>query len=91
MAPLGPFGHVVSPFAKAGRCYAQTWSRYLGGESADLPVVFPDPTPADHALMDQVLVSAFRVIRGLPDVEVQEFIDDALVQSGLVGSVPAEA
>ena len=79
MAPLGPFGHVVSPFAKAGRFYAQTWSRYLGGESADLPVVFPNPTLAAHALMDQVLVSVFRVIRGLPDVEVFEAIEREVI------------
>ena len=79
MAPLGPFGHAVSPFAKAGRFYAQTWSRYLGGESADLPVVFPNPTLAAHALMDQVLVSVFRVIRGLPDVEVFEAIEREVI------------
>jgi hypothetical protein len=79
MAPLGPFGHVVSPFAKAGRFYAQVWARYLGGESADLPVVFPNPTLAAHALMDEVLVSVFRVIRGLPDVEVFEAIEREVI------------
>lgn len=75
MTPPGPLGHVVSPLAKTARFYAQTWTRYLGGESPDLPVVFPNPTLAAHALMDQVLVSVFRVVRGVPGVEVFESIE----------------
>ena len=70
MAPVGPLGHVVNPFVKTGRFYAQTWARYLGGESADLPVVFPSPSLAAHALLDEALVTVFRAIRGVPGIEV---------------------
>ena len=51
------------------------WSRYLGGESADLPVVRPTPSLAVHALLDEVLVSVFRVFRKLPDAEVFERVE----------------
>jgi len=75
MPSLGPLGHFVGPFARTGRFYAQAWSRYLGGESADLPVVRPTLSLAAHALLDEVLVSVFRVFRGLPDAEVFEKIE----------------
>ena len=70
-----PLGHIVGPFVRTGRFYAQVWSRYLGGESADLPVVRPTPSLAVHALLDEVLVSVFRVFRKLPDAEVFERVE----------------
>lgn len=69
---LGPLGHIVGPFARAGRFYAQVWSRYLGDQPSDLPVVRPTPTLAVHALMDEVLVAGFRLFRGMPGPEVFE-------------------
>ncbi|WP_099020554.1 alpha/beta hydrolase family protein [Mycolicibacterium palauense] len=74
-AGLAPFGHVVGPFARAGRFYAQTWTRYLGGESTDLPVVRPSPVLAAHALLDEVVVTAFRAFRGFPEQEVFDRVD----------------
>lgn len=70
-----PLPHIVGPFARAGRFYAQTWTRYLGGESVDLPVVRPSPMLAAHALLDEVVVTAFRMFRGFPEPEVFDAID----------------
>ncbi len=72
---LGPLGHIVGPFARTGRFYAHAWSRYLGDQPADLPVVRPTLTLAAHALLDEVLVTGFRLVRGFPEQEVFESIE----------------
>ncbi|MDY6997688.1 MAG: hypothetical protein SW019_13890 [Actinomycetota bacterium] len=72
----GSLAQVVGPFARAGRFYAQTWTRYLGGESVDhLPVVRPSPVLAAHALLDEVVVTAFRAFRGFPELEVFQRVE----------------
>ncbi|MBX7435068.1 hypothetical protein JDV09_23645 [Mycobacterium sp. Y57] len=70
-----PLAHVVGPFARSGRFYAQAWTRYLGGESTDLPVVRPSPMLAGHALLDEVVVTAFRMFRRFPEPEVFEAVE----------------
>lgn len=77
---LGLLGNIVGPFARTGRYYTRSWSHYLGGNEADgneadLPVVRPTLTLAAHALLDEVLVAGFRMVRRLPEPEVFERVE----------------
>jgi hypothetical protein len=86
MTGLGPLGYIVGPFARTGRFYAQVWSRYLGGESADLPVVRPTPRSSKRVEREVEAALEFYDQHGWLANP-----DDGLVQSGLVDRRAVEA
>lgn len=76
---VGPLGQIVSPFARTGRYYAQSWWHYLGGQPSDLPVNRPTLALAAEALLDEVVVTGFRLIRRFPEPEVFARIEREVV------------
>jgi hypothetical protein len=72
---VGPLGHILRPFARTGRYYAQSWWRYLGGQPSDLPVARPTLALAANALLDEVVVTGFRMVRQFPEPHVFERIE----------------
>lgn len=68
----GALDHVVRPLRRTGRFYARTWQGYLGEHRDELPVARPTVALALQALRDEIVLSGFRVIRPLGDVEVFE-------------------
>lgn len=72
---------MVSPLAKTGRYYAQTWRHFLGGPSSGLPVARPTLTLAAEALVDEVVMTGFRLFRRVPGPEVFERIRTEVAQA----------
>lgn len=56
------------PLSRTGRFYGRTWRRYLARSSgAELPVARPTAAIAGHALVDEVLLAGFRMLRPVGD------------------------
>jgi hypothetical protein len=72
---IGPLGHIVRPFARTGRYYAQSWWDYLGGRPRDLPVARPTLALAAQALLDEVVLAGFRMVRRASELHVFERIE----------------
>lgn len=74
-------GQMVSPLAKTGRYYAQSWMRYLGGPSTGIPVARPTLALAAEALIDEVVLTGFRMFRSMPGPEVFERIQHEVAEA----------
>lgn len=57
-----PLPDVVTPFSRAGGFYAKAWRRYLLRSRGDIPVARPTAALAGHALLDEVMLTAFRML-----------------------------
>jgi hypothetical protein len=53
----------IAPFPRAGAYYARAWRRYLSRREGDIPVARPTVALAGNALLDELLLAAFRVVR----------------------------
>jgi len=53
---------VVTPFSRAGGFYAKAWRRYVFRSRGDVPVARPTAALAGHALLDEAMLAAFRLV-----------------------------
>jgi pimeloyl-ACP methyl ester carboxylesterase len=72
---VGAVGRIIGPFFKTGRYYTESWWNYLHGPSSGLPVARPTLTLAAEALVDEVVLAGFRMIRRFPGPETFERIE----------------
>lgn len=71
-----PVRHIVTPFARAGRFYAQSWQDYLGRQATELPVARPTLALAAQAFIDEFVMMSFRLVRRMGDPQGFDRIED---------------
>ena len=52
----------IAPFSRTGGYYAKSWWRFVRPKRTTVPAVRPTASLAGHALLDEVLLTGFRVI-----------------------------
>ena len=60
--PTVPMLGALKPFSRAGGFYATQWRRFLLRSRGRIPVARPSAALAGHALLDEVMLAAFRLI-----------------------------
>lgn len=60
---VGALGNVITPFAKTGRYYLQSWRDYLDHEPSDLPIARPTVALATQAFRDEIALLGLRMHR----------------------------
>ena len=68
--------HIVTPFARAGRFYGQSWQDYLGRQASELPVARPTLALAAQAFIDEFVMMSFRLVRRMGDPQGFDRIED---------------
>lgn len=74
-----PLRHIVTPFMRTGRFYAQSWQDYLTRESDGLPVARPTLAPTAQAFVDELVMAGFRLFRRMSDLHGIERIENEVV------------
>ena len=75
-----PLAAAVRPFSRAGGFYVRSWRRYLNpNRGGELPIVRPTVALAVQALLDEVVLAGFRVVRSSGDPEAAARIEQETV------------